>query len=80
MAMAQLFRELLRWLRLTIRLFTVWQTPLALFAKRQRQELSQCQLMLVAIRSDANGHGILRHVAAQGAMEFIPPAKNRAPV
>ena len=80
MTMAQLFRELLRWLRLTVGFVTVWQTPLALLAKRQHQELSQCQLMLVAIRSDANGHGILRHVTAQGAMEFIPPAENRAPV
>src|SRR5207249_7672465 len=48
--------------------------------KRQRKEFPQCELMFLPIRSNTDDDGILRHVSSQRAMEFIPPAKNRAPV
>src|SRR6266496_5979918 len=48
--------------------------------KRQRKEFPQCELMFLPIRSNTDDDGILRHVSSQRAMEFIPPAKNRAPI
>src|SRR5437773_7088601 len=78
--MAQLLGELFPWLRLTLGLFTAWQTPLSLFTKRQREELSESEFVLLAICSNTDTNGVLRHVEAQSAMKFVPPAKNCSPV
>ncbi len=63
MIMTQLLGELFRWLRLAVGLFAAWQSPPALLTKRQREELSQGELLFLAICGDADGHGVLRHVA-----------------
>src|SRR5439155_563356 len=72
--------ELFRWFRLAFRLFACRQPPRALLKEWQRKEFPQCELMFLPIRSNTDDDGILRHVSSQRAMEFIPPAKNRAPV
>ncbi len=36
--------------------------------------------MLIAIGGDANSDGVLRDVAAQSAMKFVPPAKDCPPI
>ncbi len=66
--LAKLLREPVRWLGLAVGLFAAGQTPLALFAKRQNKKLAEGELVFVAIGSDANGHGVLRHVTTQSAM------------
>jgi len=63
MIMAKLLGKFLRWLWRAVGLFAVWQTPLALFAKRQNEKVAERELVFVAICSDADGHGVLRHVA-----------------
>ena len=78
--MATLLGELFRWLRLAIGLFAAWQTPLALFAKRQNEKVAEREFVFVAICGDTDGHGVLRHVAAQSTMKFVPPAENGSPI
>jgi len=80
MIMVQLLGEPFRWLRLAVGLFAAWQTPLALFAKRQNEKVAEGEFVFVAICGDTNGHGVLRHVAAQSAMKFVPPAENGSPI
>ena len=74
------FGELFRWLRLALRLLSIWQTPLALPAKRQNEKPSERKFVFVAICSNADRDSALRDVATQRAMEFVPPAKDRAPI
>src|SRR5205814_6403272 len=76
----QLLGKLVTWPRLAVRLETIGQAPLPLSAERQDQELAQRQFLFVAISCHPDGDFILRNVAAQRAMEFIPPAKDSAPV
>jgi hypothetical protein len=76
----ELFYELFRWLRLAFGLLPIWQTPLALFAKWQNKKPTESKLVFVTICGDADGNGVLRNIAAQRAMQFVPPAKNRAPI
>src|SRR4030095_16794332 len=75
-----LLGELVSWARLAVRLETIGQAPLPLFAERQDQKLGNRQLLFVAISRHTNGNFILRNVASQRAMEFIPPAKDGASV
>src|SRR5215471_14590519 len=77
---AALFGEFLGGSRRTIGLFAVWQPPLALFAKWQGEKFAERQLVFVSIRGHANRDFVLWNVAPQGAMKFVPPAKNRAPI
>jgi len=46
----------------------VWQLPRSLFAKRQRQKFPEGELLLIAICSNTDRNGVLRHVTAQGAV------------
>ena len=75
----QLLGELVTWSRLAVRLETIGQAPLSLFAKRQDQKLGERQFVFVTISRDTDGDFILRNVAAQRAMRFILPAKDGAP-
>lgn len=59
----QLLGELIRRCRRAIGLFAVRQSPWTLFTERQRQELSNCQLVFLAIRGNTDGDGVLRDVA-----------------
>jgi hypothetical protein len=68
------------WPRLAVRLETIGQAPLPLFAERQDQKLAERQFLFVAISRHPDGDFILRNVAAKRAMEFISPAKDSAPV
>ncbi len=61
MIMVQLLGEPFRWLRLAVGLFAAWQTPLALFAKRQNKKPAEGEFVFVTIGGDADGHGVLRH-------------------
>src|SRR5947208_8276695 len=76
----KLLREFTRRLGSAFWQLAAWQPPRALFGKRQNEELSKRELVFLAIRSDADGHGVLRHITTQCAVELVPPAKNRAPV
>lgn len=58
----------------------IGQTPGTLLAKREKEQLTGGQLGFVTISRDPDGNGILRNVAPEGAMKFVPPAENRAPV
>jgi len=80
MIMAKLLREFLRWLWRAVGLFAAWQTPLALFAKRQNKKPAEGEFVFVTIGGDTDGHGVLRHVATQSAMKFVPPAENGSPI
>jgi len=75
-----LFGELLRCFRLAVGLFAIRQPPRALLTKGEGEKFSQGELIFLAIGSNTYGYGVLRHVLSQRAMEFIPPAKDRAPV
>jgi len=63
MTYLRLLRKFIRRLGGALRQLTAWQSPWALLTKRQRKELSKRELVFLAIRSDANGNGVLRHVA-----------------
>src|SRR6266566_2519373 len=76
----QLLGELVTWPRLAVRLKTIGQAPLPLFAERQDQKLGERQFLFIAISRHPDGDFILRNVAAKRAMEFIPPAKDCSPV
>ncbi len=80
MIMVQLLGEPFRWLRLAVGLFAAWQTPLALFAKRQNKKPAEGEFVFVTIGGDADGHGALRHITTQRAMKFVPPAENGPPI
>ncbi len=80
MTVAKLLHEPVRWLRLANGLFAAWQTPLALFAKRQNKKPAKGEFVFITIGGYADGHGVLRHITAQSAMKFVPPAENRSPV
>jgi hypothetical protein len=58
----RLLRKFIRRLGCALRQLTAWQSPRALFTKRQREEFSKGQLVFLAIRSHADGNGVLRHV------------------
>jgi len=60
--MAQLLGELFCCLRLAVGFFAVWQTPCALFTKRQNEKLAKSKFIFFAICGDANCYGVLRHV------------------
>ena len=77
---AELFSKFSRWFRLAFRELAVWQSPGTLLTKRQCEEFAKCQFVVLAIRGNANGDGVLRNIAAQRAMEFVPQTKDRAPV
>src|SRR5947207_9940395 len=72
--------QFLRWLRFALWHFSCRQLPWSLFLERQREQLAQRQFLLVAKCRDANRDLALRNVAAQAAMDLVPPAKDRAPV
>src|SRR5207253_5909578 len=76
----QLLGELVTWPRPAVRLETIGQAPLPLFAEGQNQKLAERQFLFVAISRHPDGDFILRNVAAQRAMESIPPAKDCSPV
>jgi hypothetical protein len=48
-----------------------------LLAKREKEQLTGGQLGFVTISRDSDGDGILRNVAPEGAMKFVPLAENR---
>ena len=56
------------------------QLPGPLFLERQREQLAYGQLLLIAERRHADGDLCLRNIAPETAMNFVPPAKDRAPV
>src|SRR2546423_14032375 len=66
--------------RLSLWHFSARQLPRSLFLERQSDQLSDSQFMFITKRRDADRDLGLRNVAAQTAMNFVPPAKDRAPV
>ena len=80
MIMAKLLGKFLRWLWRAVGLFAAWQTPLALFAKRQNKKTAEGEFVFVTIGGDTDGHGVLRHITTQSAMKFVPPAEDCAPI
>src|SRR5260370_2308299 len=78
--MAQLLRELFCRLRLAVGVFAVWQAPCALVTKRQNEKPAKSKFVFFAICGDANCNGVLWHITTQSTMEFVPPAKNCAPI
>src|SRR5436305_14688705 len=75
----QLLGELVTWPRLAVRLETIGQAPLALFAERQDQKLGEREVVVIAISRDADDDFIVRNVAAPPAVELIPTARDVAP-
>src|SRR5207248_11095596 len=59
---------------------TIRQVPLPLCAEGQDPKLGERQFLFVEISRHPDGDFILRDVAEQRAMKFIPPAKDGAPV
>src|SRR4029077_922454 len=76
----ELLSEFFCWLHLTFGNVAARQPPGVLATKWHCQEFTQCEFVFVAIRCNANRDVVLRHITAQRAMEFVPPAKNRAPI
>src|SRR6266550_8446929 len=80
MIMVKLLCEFVGGLGCAFRQLAAWQTPLALFAKRQNKKPAEGEFVFVTIGGDADGHGVLRHITTQRAMKFVPPAENCAPI
>ena len=77
---ARLLRQPIRRPRLAVRILARRQIPGALAAKWQNEKLSDRQLVFVTVGGNANRDFILRYVATQGAMKFIPPAEDGSPI
>src|SRR6266481_228404 len=77
---ARLLCEFICRLRLALGDLAVWQPPRALLTKWESEELSEREFVFLTICRYSDRDVILRHVTAQRAMEFVPPAKNRAPI
>src|ERR1051326_3051370 len=77
---AESLSKFIYWLRLALWDLAAGQSPLTLAAKWQCKQFAQRQLVFIAIGSDTNSNGVLWNIAAQRAMELVPPAKNRAKV
>src|SRR5215472_16411195 len=70
----------MRGLDCALRNLAVGQSPLTLTAEWQREEFPQGELSFLAIGSNTYGDGVLRTIATQRVMQFVPPAENCAPI
>ena len=76
-----LFGEFISWTPRALWAISTWQTPIVtLPLKWQQPQAAKGEFILLPVSWHADGDFILRYVATQSAVEFVPPAKNRAPV